>query len=70
VTPEEAVRAIHANFAAGTFEYYQMNRKNSLYLVGLHTRLSNQGYIEIATITPTHVHIWKLSKKGLEVIGK
>ena len=70
MTPEEAVRAIHVNFAAGTFEYYQMKRKNPEYLVGLHTRISHLGYIEVAEETKTHVRIWRLSKKGLKVVGK
>ncbi len=61
---------IHKNFGMGEFEFYQMKRIASVYLVGLHTRLVNRGYIELVKRTTNHHRIWRLSGNSLELIGK
>ena len=67
---QDILSEIYKNFGRGEFEFYQMARISALYLVGLHTRLGNDGYIVLAKRTTNHHRIWRLSDKALELIGK
>ena len=62
--------SLYFMFSTGPFEFYQAERKIPRYLVGIHTKMSNNGYIELVERTVTHARIWRLSDKGLKLIGK